>query len=364
VPATCAEEREAAGYERVLAFIAKRLCWTAMLLAVISLLLFLIFIVIPNTAASKQGLVETNLQTQWNLQARSLPSAYLHWADRVVLHGDFGHSLRQPASVKYLIEQTFPVTLSLIIGGTIIWLLIAFPVGLISALRPRSLMDRSMMVFVLIGISAHPVWLGLLFSYIFGFKLHWFPIGGYCDFRYHPLTGSECGGPRYWAYHMILPWLTFALLFAALYARMIRASVLEALDEEYVRTARAKGAGEWRIVFRHVIRNAMLPIVTMLGMDIGLAFGGALFIETAFDLPGTGQLLYQSLPSTDLPVIMGIALVVATGVALCNLVADLLYCLIDPRIGLQSSGAGEVGAVVSQRLRPRAQPQVSESISS
>ena len=142
------------------------------------------------------------------------------------------------------------------------------------------------MVFVLIGISAHPVWHRAVLSYFFGFKLNMFPVAGYCDFFYDPRSSSLCGGPRYWAYHMILPWITFALLFAALYARMIRAGVLEALSEDYVRTALGEGRGGCGGACEHVLRNALLPVVTMVGMDVGLAFGGAIFIETVFRLPG------------------------------------------------------------------------------
>ena len=145
-------------------------------------------------------------------------------------------------------------------------MLIAVPIGILSALRPRSLLDRSAMVFVLIGISAHPVWIGLILIYFVGYKAGLTPLGGYCD-MINPST--DCGGPIEWAHSLILPWITFAILFAALYVRMIRANVLEAMNEDYVRTARAKGAPEWLVMRSHVLRNAMLPIVTMLGMDIG-----------------------------------------------------------------------------------------------
>ena len=149
-------------------------------------------------------------------------------------------------------------------------MLIALPIGILSALRPRSLFDRTSMVFVLIGISAHPVWIGLILSYVVGFKLGWTPITGYCDF-FNPTT--DCGGPVQWAWHMILPWITFAILFAALYVRMIRANVMETSNEDYVRTARAKGAPEQVVIRSHILRNALLPVVTMLGMDIGVALG-------------------------------------------------------------------------------------------
>jgi peptide/nickel transport system permease protein len=192
------------------------------------------------------------------------------------------------------------------------------------------------MVFVLIGISAHPVWLGLILSYFLGFKLGITPIAGYCDFFKPTLS---CGGAVDWAYHMLLPWLTFALLFAALYTRMIRAMVLETMQEDYVRTARAKGAGTARVLKAHVLRNAMLPIVTMLGMDVAIAFGGALFIETVFDLPGVGGMLYDAATRTDLPVIMGVFMVISVAVVIANLVADIACMVLDPRMHVSRVGS-------------------------
>jgi peptide/nickel transport system permease protein len=185
------------------------------------------------------------------------------------------------------------------------------------------------MVFVLIGISAHPVWIGLILSYVFGFKLGMTPIAGYCDF-FNPAI--RCGGAVDWAYHMILPWLTFAFLFAALYTRMIRAMVLETMQEDYVRTAQAKGAGTARVLKSHVLRNAMLPIVTMLGMDVAVAFGGALFIETVFDLPGVGGMLYNATTRLDLAVIMGVFLVISLTVVFANMIADIACMVLDPRM--------------------------------
>jgi peptide/nickel transport system permease protein len=279
---------------------------------------------------------------------------------QVVLHGNLGDSTRSRAPVEAVIVRTLPVTASLVLGGAVLWLLLAFPIGLLSALRPRSLLDRGLMLLVLVGVSAHPVWLGLIFSYVFGVRLHAFPVGGYCDFHYNPASTSLCGGPRYWAYHMFLPWLTFALLFAALYARMIRASLLEALEEDYVRTARAKGAGTFRVMRAHVLRNSLMPVVTMIGMDVGVAFGGALFIETVFELPGMGRLLVRSLANGDLPMIMGIVLVVSLAVVLANLLVDLLYSVIDPRVRIRGKG-GAVAVSPSFRRRLRAQARVTES---
>jgi peptide/nickel transport system permease protein len=242
-----------------------------------------------------------------------------------------GRSFTNRLSVNYVVGQAAPVTASLVFGGAVFWMLIALPVGILSALRPRSLLDRISMVFVLIGISAHPVWIGLLFAYFFGFKLGAFPITGYCDFL-HP-SGS-CGGPVQWAYHLFLPWCTFAILFAALYVRMIRANVMEALNEDYVRTARAKGAPEWLVMRSHVLRNALLPIVTMLGMDIGLALGGAIFTESVYGLPGLGKTLIQAVEGFDLPTVQGIVVFATLCIITFNLLVDLLYAVIDPRIRL------------------------------
>ena len=333
----------------MLLFVVKRLVWGVVMVAIVSLITFVIFIGLPDrTINSRQGLVTPNLQAQWHLDGHSMPAKYVLFLKHIALHADFGQSMRQPLSVREIVVTALPVTASLVIGGTIMFLLLAFPIGLLSALRPRSLLDKGLMVFLLVGVSAHPVFLGLILSYFLGFKWHLFPIAGYCNLHYHPT--DICGGPRYWAYHMVLPWITFAFLFAALYARMIRANVLEALGEDYVRTARAKGAGSWRILRRHVARNALLPVVSMLGMDVGLAFGGAIFIETVFDLPGVGQVLYRALGSADEPVILGVAILVSVAAVIANLAADLLYCLVDPRIGLRTK-ARESVPVVRRRRR-------------
>ena len=197
-----------------------------------------------------------------------------------------------------------------------IWLMIAFPIGILSALRPRTLLDRAAMVFVLIGVSAHPVWIGLLLSYLVGFKLGLTPLGGYCD-MINPST--DCGGPVQWAHSLLLPWVTFALLYAALYTRMIRANVMETMNEDYVRTARAKGAPESRVMRAHILRNAMLPIVTILGMDIGLLLGGAIFTESVFGLPGLGKTAVQSLEGFDLPTVQGIVVFSTLAIIALNL---------------------------------------------
>jgi peptide/nickel transport system permease protein len=343
----------------MLVFVARRLAWAVLLGFVLTLITFVMFFVLPEDSRPvQQGQASfvPDLQTQFHAHG-SLLEQYARFLERIVLHGDLGDSLRSEKPVTTVIGRTLPVTASLVIGGAVFWLLMAFPIGLLSALRPRSLLDKGLMLFVLVGLSAHPVWLGLVFSYVFGVKLHWFPLAGYCDLFYNPESSNLCGGPRFWAYHLFLPWLTFAFLFAALYARMIRANVLEAMEEDYVRTARAKGAGTFRVMRGHVLRNALLPVITMLGMDIGIAFGGTLFIETIFDLPGIGQLLIFSLAGPDLPVIMGIVLTVSFAVVIANLIVDILYPFVDPRV--RPSGKGDAG-VGSPALRRqlRARPRV------
>jgi peptide/nickel transport system permease protein len=226
-----------------------------------------------------------------------------------------------------------PVTASLVFGGAIFWLMLSLPVGIISALKPRSLIDRAGMVFVLVGLSAHPVWIGLIFAYFFGYKLGWTPIAGYCD-AISPSMSAECGGPVQWAYHLLLPWATFAILYAALYVRLVRANVMETMNEDYVRTARAKGAPEGQVMRSHILRNSLLPVVTILGMDIGLALGGAIFTESIYSLPGLGRQVLISYNNFDLPVILGVVVFSTVCIILFNLFVDLIYAWIDPRIRL------------------------------
>ena len=176
--------------------------------------------------------------------------------------------------------------------------------------------------------------IGLVLQYAIGFKWGVLPNSGYCDVI-HPPTGASCGGPVDWFTHMILPWITFAILFTAIYVRMIRANVMDTLGEDYVRTARAKGAPEPRVMSRHVLRNAMLPVTTMLGMDIAIALGGAIFTEYIFGLPGLGRLSYQSLVNFDLPTIEGVVIFSTLCIILINLFVDILYAFIDPRIRLE-----------------------------
>ena len=340
------------------AFVLKRIVWAFVLAFLITFITYILFFVVPGEArvarnSNQDQLV--SLARQYDVEGQGIFEQYGRFMWRVIGHGDFGKSFVTHQAVSEKLASALPVTIALVAGGTILWLLMAFPIGILSALRPRSLLDRFSMVFVLIGVSAHPVWIALILSYVFGFKLGVTPIAGYCDFFNSHLT---CGGAVDWTYHMLLPWLTFALLFAALYTRMIRAMVFETMQEEYVRTARAKGASSARVLKSHVLRNAMLPIVTMLGMDVAVAFGGALFIETVFDLPGVGQMLYDAATRLDLPVIMGVFLVITFAVVICNLVADIVCMVLDPRMHVSrvASYGKAKGPGIAARVAGRATP--------
>ena len=317
-------------------YLIRRLLWAGVLFIAVTIVTYVIFFIIPadpaRLAAGQRATPDQIVRARHFLGLdRPVPVQYALFLKRLVLQHSLGHSFTNRQDVNKVVLTAAPVTASLVFGGVILWMLIALPIGVLSAMRPRSLLDRGAMVFVLIGISAPVFWVGLILQYTIGFKLGWTPNSGYCDLRD---TQGGCGGPVDWAYHLILPWMTFALLFAAIYARMIRANTMDTMNEDYVRTARAKGAPESQVMRSHVLRNSLLPVVTMLGMDIGIALGGAIFTETVFGLPGLGKLAVQSLQTFDLPMIEGVVVFSTLFIIIFNLIVDLLYAWIDPRIRL------------------------------
>jgi peptide/nickel transport system permease protein len=321
-------------------YLIRRILWAMFLFFVITFVTFVIFFMAPNDPAramcggdqaSRQCLKTATEKLGLD---KPVLVQYFKYLDRLVVHHDLGTSYATGQSINQKIKMAAPVTASLVFGGAVLWMIIGLSVGIYSALRPRSLIDRAAMVFVLIGVSAHPVWIGLIFSYFFGVRWHITPIADYANFFGAEPGSGDPGGPAQWAYHMILPWMTFAILFAALYVRMIRANVMETLNEDYVRTARAKGAPEQRILFAHVLRNALLPVVTMLGMDIGVALGGAIFTETVYQLPGLGRTIVVALGNDDLAIVEGVVVFATFAILFFNLIVDLMYAWIDPRIRL------------------------------
>ncbi len=321
------------------AYLVKRLCWAVLLFVALTMITFTIFFVLPSDEVRlRRGEVTATATIRDAIELHGpIYSEYGQFLWGIVRHGSLGHSFVNEREVTEILVEAAPVTASLVFGGVIVWMLIALTVGVVSAVRHRSLFDRTATVFVLLGISAHPVWIGLVLAYFVGYKLNLAPLTGYCDII-NPST--ECGGPVQWAYHLLLPWLTLAALFAALYSRMIRAKVLETMGDDFVRTARAKGASARRVMQSHVLRNAMLPVVTMLGMDAGLALGASLFVETVYGLPGLGRTAVGSLARRDLPVIMGVVIFTTIAIAVLNLIVDLLYAWLDPRIRV----VGEAGS--------------------
>ena len=321
-------------------YLVRRVLWAALLFLVITFVTFVIFYVGPNNPAravcgGDQAKRECLVQATRKLGLdQPMPVQYSRFLRRLVFHADLGESFATSQSVNQRIKEAAPVTASLVFGGAVLWMMIGLSVGIYSALKPRSLVDRSAMVFVLIGVSAHPIWIGLIFEYVFGVKLGWTPIANYANFFGAPGDSGLPGGPWQWFYHLILPWCTFALLFAALYVRMIRANVIETLNEDFVRTARAKGAPEGQVIRSHVLRNALLPVVTMLGMDIGIALGGAIFTETVYQLPGLGQTAIIGINNQDLAIVQGVIVFATLAIIVFNLIVDLLYAWIDPRIRL------------------------------
>jgi len=321
----------------MLRYLIRRLFWAMVLFLAVTLVTYIIFFLIPadpaRLAAGKGASPDQIVRVRHFLGLdRPVWYQYGLFLKRLLIEGSLGRSFATRIEVNEIIRNAAPVTAGLVFGGAILWMLISVPAGILSALRPRSIGDRIVMGFVLVGISAHPVWIGLIFSYFFGYKWGLTPITGYCDLIED--ANSSCGGPEAWFTHMILPWCTFAILFAGLYVRMIRANVMDTMNEDYVRTARAKGAPEWRVMRSHVIRNAMLPVVTMLGMDIGLSLGGAIFTETVYGLPGLGPTALEGLTNFDLPQTQGVIVFASVAIIVFNLFVDLLYAYIDPRIRL------------------------------
>jgi len=229
--------------------------------------------------------------------------------------GDLGVSLQQRRPVTTLIREHYPATLELTLAAMLISLLIALPAGILSGIRQYSVLDHSTMFMALLGVSMPNFWLGPLLIWVFSIQLGWFPVSGK-------------GGLA----HLLLPALTLGASMAAIVARMTRSSVLEVLREDYVMTARAKGLSEARVILKHVLRNAMLPVLTVVGLQFGALLAGSIITETIFSWPGLGTLMVKAIQTRDYPVVQGCVLVIALSYVLVNLLTDLLYGVIDPRI--------------------------------
>jgi peptide/nickel transport system permease protein len=314
-------------------FIIRRLLWMVVLLLVISFLTYVIFYTLPaaDPAALRAGrqpspeLLKSireslGLDKPWYVQ-------YLKYLERLVFHFDFGYSYQNNVSVKSQIFDRLPATLALAVGGAVVWLLIGIPVGIISAIKRGTWMDRVAMGSALVAISAPVYWLGLVALYLFSEDIGKFHLflgsGSYVPFSQDPFT---------WAGSLIMPWFVLAAAFAAFYARLVRGSMIEVMSEDYIRTARAKGLPERRVIYRHGLRSAITPVVSAAGIDIGILLGGTILVETVFNVPGVGRLAYDSIVNSDLPMIQGTVLLGAFFIIVANLIVDIAYAFLDPRV--------------------------------
>ena len=235
----------------------------------------------------------------------------------------FGYSFQQNASVTELIVSRFPVTASIAVGAAILWLVTGVSGGVVSALKRGTWMDRTVMTMAIAGVSAPSYLVGLLAILVFGFTLGWFPTGGYVPFTEDPVQ---------WFTHLVLPWCTLAFISAAIYARLTRGQMIEQMGEDYIRTARAKGLTESRVISRHALRNAIIPVVTIFGLDLGALLGGTVITEKVFSMQGLGALLIDAVHSLDLQLVVGFTLFAAFLIVFANFVVDVLYVFVDPRV--------------------------------
>jgi peptide/nickel transport system permease protein len=320
----------------MLRYIVRRVLWGILLLWIVSAVIFTIYYVLPSAdpAVLRAGRSASPQQVEAIRHALGLDDPvylqYWHYMKDLVLHFDFGFSYQSNTEVRALIFDRLPATALLVAGSVVLWLVIALPVGVISAVWRRSLLDRTTMVTTLAFISAPVFWLGLVSLYLFAKDVGQFPIfpgiGSYLD---ADTFMEKCGS-------MLLPWAVLAAATAAIYARYLRSSMIDTMSEDYIRTARAKGLPERSVIMRHAFRGAVTPIVTLLGLDIGILLAGnAILTESVFNIPGVGRLVYTSIQRADLPVIQGVTLFGAFFIIIANLIVDIAYAYLDPRVRYQ-----------------------------
>jgi peptide/nickel transport system permease protein len=317
----------------VIRYIVRRLLWGIVLLVAVSALTFVIFFVLPSgdpaqlQAGPRAGPdLIASVRHQLHLDEPKIQQ-FGRYMQGVFFHFDLGKSFQNDTEVRQQIFSRLPATLSLTLGAVVVWLAVAFPVGIISAIRRRSFLDRLTMGGSLVAISAPVYWLGLVALYLFAndvgrFKI--FPgIGSYVPISDDPVK---------WFTSLLLPWFVLAASFAAIYARLLRGNLIDTMSEDYIRTARAKGLNERNVVLRHGVRSAVTPVVTILGLDIGILLGGAILTESVFNIPGIGRLSFDAINQQDLPVVQGTVLFAAFFIIVLNIVVDVVYAFLDPRV--------------------------------
>jgi len=304
------------------AYLLRRLLQSALILLGVSFITFVLLYVLPadpvRQIAGRSATAQTveNIRHELGLD-QPFVIQYLHYLWGMV-QGDLGRSYLQKTEVAALIAARLPATLLLMLGAIACELVIGLTMGVFAALRRGTAFDHSLMMVSFVTVSAPQFVVGLLLLYVFAVQLGWFPIGGYGTFA-----------------HLVLPSLTLGILGSGWYSRMMRSSMLDVLRADFIRTARAKGLSRARIVLAHALPNAILPVIAMIGIDIGVFMGGIVVVESVFGWPGIGQLAWQAIQRVDIPIIMGVTLVSATAIVLGNLLADLITPFIDPRIRLR-----------------------------
>jgi peptide/nickel transport system permease protein len=317
----------------VAAYVLRRVLWGLVLLVLVSLLTFVVFYVLPSAdpaqlRAGRNADPATLAQIRENLGLdRPLTAQYWTFLTHVAFHANLGYSYFSQASVGSLLVDRLPATISLTLGAIVVWVLVAVPLGVVAAVRRGTWVDKLTTVAALLGISAPVYWLGLVALYLFADDIGKWPIFPGAG-SYVPFTDD----PWQWFTSLILPWLVLASTFTAVYARLLRGNMIEVLSEDYVRTARAKGLSERRVVWNHGLRAAVTPLVTLAGLDIGLLLGGAVLTEAVFGIPGVGRLNYEAIVHADYPVIQGTVLLAAAFVIVANIVVDIAYAYLDPRV--------------------------------
>jgi peptide/nickel transport system permease protein len=317
----------------MLRFTIRRLLNMVFVLFAVSVLTFLIFMVMPGGGDEQAALriagrnaneaQVATVKREWGLDE----PFYVQYADMMkkTFSGDLISYVNQ-VNVREEIVRGLPRTASLVIGAGLIWLFFGVVFGVLSAVYAGRFTDRALNVLALIGVSLPVFWVGLVLLYYLTDRIALFPPGGYTELGEDPID---------WAYHLILPWFALSILFIGFYSRVLRSNILDISNEDYVRTARAKGLSERRVLLRHTLRNALIPIVTLFGLDFGAAIGGgAILTESVFGLQGVGQYAADSIGRLDLPPIMGVVLYGAFFIVLLNAIVDIVYALLDPRIRL------------------------------
>jgi peptide/nickel transport system permease protein len=317
----------------MLQYIARRLLWGVALLFITSAVIFVIFYALPaaDPAELRAGRHASTAQIAQIRDALGLDEPiyeqYWIYIKDLVLHFDFGYSYEYDAPVRELIFDRITATIFLTVGALAIWLVIGIPTGIVSAIRRRSALDRTMMITTLALISAPVFWMGLVLLYLLADEVG--------QVQIFPGIGSYLEAGTIWekAWSLFLPWIVLSASFAAIYARYMRSGLIEAMEEDYIRTARAKGLSERRVIVRHGVRSAMTPIVTLVGLDVAILLAGnAILTESVFNIPGVGRLIFTAIERSDLPVIQGIVLLGAIFIIVLNLLVDIAYAYLDPRV--------------------------------